>query len=63
MVFGQGYSVNAVQMASVVATIANGGVRVAPSLVKQYVEPDGTVRAGAGRAPTRVVSDAHRHGR
>ncbi len=31
--FGQGISVNAVQLASVYATIANGGVRVEPSLV------------------------------
>ena len=31
--FGQGYSVNAVQMASVFATIANDGVRVPPRLV------------------------------
>jgi cell division protein FtsI (penicillin-binding protein 3) len=31
--FGQGIAVNAVQMASVYATIANGGVRVAPSIV------------------------------
>jgi cell division protein FtsI (penicillin-binding protein 3) len=31
--FGQGVAVTAVQMASVYATIANGGVRVAPSLV------------------------------
>jgi cell division protein FtsI (penicillin-binding protein 3) len=31
--FGQGISVNAVQMASVYATIANGGVRVQPTLI------------------------------
>jgi len=31
--FGQGVAVNAVQMASVYATIANGGVRVQPSIV------------------------------
>jgi cell division protein FtsI (penicillin-binding protein 3) len=31
--FGQGVSVNAIQMASVYATIANGGVRVAPTLI------------------------------
>jgi cell division protein FtsI (penicillin-binding protein 3) len=31
--FGQGVAVNAVQMASVYATIANGGVRVQPTLV------------------------------
>jgi cell division protein FtsI (penicillin-binding protein 3) len=57
MVFGQSYSVNAVQMASMVATIANGGVRVAPSLVKQYVAPDGTVSPAPAPAKTRVVSE------
>jgi cell division protein FtsI (penicillin-binding protein 3) len=31
--YGQGISVNAVQMASVYATIANGGVRVQPTLI------------------------------
>ena len=33
MAFGQGVAVTAVQMASVYATIANGGVRVQPSIV------------------------------
>jgi cell division protein FtsI (penicillin-binding protein 3) len=32
--FGQGVDVNAVQMASVYATIANGGVRVRPTLIQ-----------------------------
>jgi cell division protein FtsI (penicillin-binding protein 3) len=33
LAFGQGVAVNAVQMASVYATIANGGVRVQPSIL------------------------------
>jgi cell division protein FtsI (penicillin-binding protein 3) len=33
LAYGQGISVNAVQMASVYATIANGGIRVQPTLV------------------------------
>jgi cell division protein FtsI (penicillin-binding protein 3) len=33
LAYGQGIAVNAVQMASVYATIANGGVRVAPRLI------------------------------
>jgi cell division protein FtsI (penicillin-binding protein 3) len=40
--FGQGVAVNAVQLASVYATIANGGVRVAPSIV------EGTEDSAAG---------------
>ncbi|MFI0407043.1 peptidoglycan D,D-transpeptidase FtsI family protein [Actinomadura sp. 3N508] len=38
--FGQTVSVNAVQMASVYATIANGGVRVEPTLVEGTVGED-----------------------
>lgn len=47
LTFGQGFSVNAVQAASVFATIANDGVRIAPSLVKTDTE----------RAGVRVVSE------
>jgi cell division protein FtsI (penicillin-binding protein 3) len=43
--FGQGVAVTAVQMASVYATIANGGVRVAPSIV------DGTTNASGRFVP------------
>jgi cell division protein FtsI (penicillin-binding protein 3) len=45
--YGQGISVNAVQMASVYATIANGGVRVQPSLVA------GTYNAAGQYVPAR----------
>ena len=41
LAFGQGFSVNAVQAASVFATIANDGVRVAPSLVMRDEQPAG----------------------
>ncbi|MFD0852229.1 penicillin-binding transpeptidase domain-containing protein, partial [Actinomadura adrarensis] len=39
--FGQAVSVNAVQMASVYATIANDGVRVAPTLIAGTTDEDG----------------------
>ena len=39
--FGQGVSVNAVQMASVYATIANGGERVAPTLIAGHYDGHG----------------------
>lgn len=42
IMFGQGLSVNAVQAASVYQTIADGGVRVAPSLVAGEAAADGT---------------------
>lgn len=54
--FGQGLSVNAVQSASVFATIANDGVRIEPSLVAEVVHADGTVEAPAAPKQTRVVS-------
>lgn len=54
--FGQGLSVNAVQSASVFATIANNGVRVEPSLVDSLILPDGTVQAAEAPTTTRVVS-------
>ncbi len=41
LTFGQGFSVNAVQAASVFATIANDGVRIDPSLVKGDAQPFG----------------------
>ena len=54
--FGQGYSVNSVQMASVFATIANDGVRVAPRLVAARSEPDGSMQQAPPGKRTRVVS-------
>jgi cell division protein FtsI (penicillin-binding protein 3) len=54
--FGQGLSVNALQVASVYATIANGGVRVTPRLVKGTVGADGAVQPVTTQTRTRVVS-------
>jgi len=58
LAFGQGLSVNAVQAASVFATLANGGVRVEPSLVEGYTRADGTFVAAPEPKQTRVVSTA-----
>ena len=57
MTFGQGYSANAVQMASVFAIIANGGVRLPPVLVESTSGPDGTQSSAAEPDGTRVVSE------
>jgi cell division protein FtsI (penicillin-binding protein 3) len=54
--FGQGVSVTALQVASVYATIANDGVRIAPTLISGHVAPDGTVTPVAAPAQRRVVS-------
>ena len=54
--FGQGYSVNALQMVSAVGTFANDGVRVQPSLISGVREDDGSVRPLGEPERTRVVS-------
>jgi cell division protein FtsI (penicillin-binding protein 3) len=55
--FGQGVSLNAMQAASVYSTIANGGVRVAPTLVRGTKGPDGRFTPAATPKKTRVVSE------
>ncbi|MEU2288090.1 penicillin-binding protein 2 [Streptomyces sp. NPDC013178] len=54
--FGQGVSINAVQAASVYSTIANGGVRVEPTLVRGTKGPDGRFTPAPAPEKTRVVS-------
>ncbi|MFG1806586.1 peptidoglycan D,D-transpeptidase FtsI family protein [Streptomyces sp. NPDC049040] len=54
--FGQGLSLNALQATSVYATIANGGVRVEPSLIRGITGPDGRFVPAAPPKKTRVVS-------
>jgi cell division protein FtsI (penicillin-binding protein 3) len=54
--YGQGMSATALQMASVYATIANGGVRVTPRLVESTTTPDGAVHATPHDPGVRVVS-------
>jgi cell division protein FtsI (penicillin-binding protein 3) len=53
--FGQGVAVNAVQMASVYATIANGGVRVQPSIVAGTTSGNGKFTPAAAPRRTRVL--------
>ncbi|MEV0223588.1 penicillin-binding protein 2 [Streptomyces sp. NPDC050704] len=55
--FGQGMSLNAMQAASVYSTIANGGVRVEPTLVRGTKGPDGRFTPAAKPEKTRVVSE------
>ncbi|MFH8422174.1 peptidoglycan D,D-transpeptidase FtsI family protein [Streptomyces sp. NPDC018038] len=55
--FGQGLSVNAMQAASVYSTIANGGVRVEPTLVRGTKGPDGRFTPADKPGETRVVSE------
>ncbi|MFD8520514.1 peptidoglycan D,D-transpeptidase FtsI family protein [Streptomyces capillispiralis] len=55
--FGQGVSINAMQAASVYSTIANGGVRVEPTLVRGAKGPDGRFTPAPEPKKTRVVSE------
>ncbi|WP_439081075.1 peptidoglycan D,D-transpeptidase FtsI family protein [Streptomyces sp. WL006] len=55
--FGQGLSINAVQAASVYSTVANGGVRVAPTLVRGTKGADGRFTPAEAPEETRVVSE------
>ena len=56
--FGQGVSVNALQMATAVNAIANRGVLVSPSLVKgSATTANGTVVGTDERASRRVISE------
>ncbi len=58
MLFGQGYALTAVQSASVYQTIANGGVRVAPSLVEGTSSGSEPLARAPQNQGTRVVSEA-----
>lgn len=58
VLFGQGVSVTTLQATDVFATIANGGVRITPHLVKGWTEPDGTYTPAPAAEATQVVSAA-----
>ncbi len=60
--FGQSLSVNAVQMVAAVNTIANGGVRIDPSLVQGTATTDEGEAVGSGSATSRrVISEKAAH--
>jgi cell division protein FtsI (penicillin-binding protein 3) len=54
---GQGIAVTPLQMASVYATIANGGARVAPRLVRGTMGADGRLVPSLRPEPRRVISE------
>ena len=59
--FGQGVAVNAVQMASVYATIANNGVRVQPTLIAGTVGENGQFTQAAPSPSRRVIQPKTAH--
>jgi cell division protein FtsI (penicillin-binding protein 3) len=61
LAFGQGVAVTAVQMASVYATIANGGVRVQPTIVAGTTRANGQYVPAAKPHSNRVLQPATAH--
>ncbi len=56
VMFGQGLALNAIQVAGVFQTVANGGVRVPPTLVAGTENADGTFAQTPPTTPVRVIS-------
>ncbi|GIG38548.1 cell division protein FtsI [Cellulomonas phragmiteti] len=56
VLFGQAVAVNALQAASVFATIANDGLRVEPRLIAGWTSPDGQYTPSTREPGTQVVS-------
>jgi len=59
--YGQGVAVTAIQMAEVYATIANGGVRVQPTLVEGTTNSAGTYTPAAPSPSKRVIQAKTAH--
>ncbi|MGP3975210.1 penicillin-binding transpeptidase domain-containing protein [Streptomyces sp. 8N114] len=55
--FGQGLSLNAVQAVSIYSTIANGGERIEPTVVRGTTGPDGRYEPAKPPEKRRVVSE------
>ncbi len=53
---GQEVSVTALQLARIVAVVANGGRLVSPRVVRRVILPDGQVKSLPAPPPTRIVS-------
>lgn len=58
VLFGQGYTVNALQLTRAVSVIANGGVMRQPSIVKSVTDADGHVTEQAQGEATRVIDES-----
>jgi cell division protein FtsI (penicillin-binding protein 3) len=54
--YGQGYSVTALQATQVFATVANDGVRVAPTILAGTYDSSGNYTANPPAAPVQVIS-------
>lgn len=54
--FGQGYTVNAVQIASMYATVANDGKRIPPTVIEGFIQTDGSFKALEAKKPIEVIT-------
>jgi hypothetical protein len=59
--FGQGLSVNTVQMAAALAAVANGGVRIDPSLIAGTIDANGELTPAPAPQQHRVISARAAH--
>lgn len=57
VMFGQGLSTTIVQTAAIYQTVANGGLRVPPSVVSQCIDADGNATPIEHGEPVQVVSE------
>lgn len=57
VLFGQGYTVNVLQLNNVVATIANKGVRLQQSIIKSTTNADGKTTEATKGTGTRVIDE------
>ncbi|MCI6772568.1 MAG: penicillin-binding protein 2 [Bifidobacterium pseudolongum] len=57
VLFGQGYTVNALQMTNAIAVIANQGVLMPQSIIKSITTPDGKSTTPEQKESTRVIDE------
>lgn len=55
--FGQAYTQTALHTSQIAQTIGNGGVRIDPTLIDSYTNPDGSIEKNAAPKTERVVSE------
>ncbi len=58
VLYGQGVSATALQVAQIFATLGNGGLRLPTTLVESCTKPDGTVTEAPSTTGIRVVSES-----
>jgi cell division protein FtsI/penicillin-binding protein 2 len=57
MSFGQGINTTEMQLAQAMGAVANGGLMVAPHIVKEYIDKDGNIQKVEPKVVGRVLSE------